>query len=737
MRTHVARPIPEPPPVTKQVLLLNLIAPEGFALGGEHPLRMQKRYRFGVATADHQCEAYNGQDDVRDVWERVRGLTPRGKATDFWNRYREDVDLARGLGCSAFRLSLSWARLEPEAGIWDESVFAHYREVLQYMRDAQMMTVVTLHHNTWPLHVQAAGNGAGLLDSHFPARMAAYASQVASRLGDLIDYYVTLNEPSQLVYGFIKGFWMRAYPMPPGLEPGASGERQMDAVLQLIPNLFRAHARAREAIRAVQPQALVGSNPLVLGLPRWLQRLVDRNATHLKSPEQARRRGKLLAEHGFVDSGQVDISIAQLTMTQKRMHRVFFSEPYLLVHLAVLHRAAASLPADLLEWKGRAGVVEDTPAAEMSGGIFTAADVRYYAQTDAAVQALREGTIDAVFHDDVMLRQYSADPFAISLIPAHPHAYGVAVALGSRSLLDAVDRALRKYKKSHPELPEGHNRNTLASTDLAGPEPDRSLEAIRKRGILRVGVRPGVEGLCACDDRGNYSGMEPDLARCIAAEIFGSEHAPVRFVPVTGNRRLNATRSPLHVFDGLRKSIGMFGTLVGTNWWNLGMAGRLPEFLCPRECVGALDFAGVDYYWGIPSFWPNELHRLSAAAECHYAMAPVWPSVLDDILRETEELFPGKPIIVIENGCVTNADGFSRARYLEAHIAQVDRAVQRGSPVVAYLCWSITSNREWGLPFDDSSDFGLYHIDLDRDPNLTRVPTEASKTYAEIIASHK
>ncbi|MGH7716273.1 MAG: family 1 glycosylhydrolase, partial [Vulcanimicrobiaceae bacterium] len=132
-------------------------------------------FRFGVATADHQCEAYTGQDDIRDAWERVRGLTARGKATDFWNRYKEDVDLARGLGCRAFRFSLSWARVEPEPGTWDDATFAHYRDVLQYMRDAGMVTIVTLHHNTWPLHVQAAGNGAGLLDPGFPGRLAAYA----------------------------------------------------------------------------------------------------------------------------------------------------------------------------------------------------------------------------------------------------------------------------------------------------------------------------------------------------------------------------------------------------------------------------------------------------------------------------------------------------------------------------------------------------------------------------------
>ena len=69
---------------------------------------------FGVATADHQCEAYEARwEDIRDRWERERELTPRGRATDFWVRYREDVELARRLGCTAFRFSVAWARVEP------------------------------------------------------------------------------------------------------------------------------------------------------------------------------------------------------------------------------------------------------------------------------------------------------------------------------------------------------------------------------------------------------------------------------------------------------------------------------------------------------------------------------------------------------------------------------------------------------------------------------------------------
>ncbi|MGA8097554.1 MAG: family 1 glycosylhydrolase [Candidatus Cybelea sp.] len=714
---------------------------------------MACKLEFGVATADHQCEAYDQCDDVRDVWERVRGLIARGKATDFWNRFREDVELARGLGCGVFRLSLSWARLEPQPGVWSDEAFAHYRDVLQAIRDAGMSAVVTLVHNTWPLHVQAAGSGAGPLDPGFPDRVARFATEIAQRLGDLIDDYLTLNEPNQLVYGWIKGFWMRAYAIPPGQPPYESGDAQMDDVLTLIPNLFRAHFKARDAIRHIRPSARVGANPLVLGLPRWLQRWIDRNATHLQSPEDAKRQAARIAQSAIVEGGRVDCTIAQLTMTQERLQHAFFSEPYYCTHLAVLHSSTFALPAETQAWRGRVAVVADTLPATIVGGWFPAATISYVNAMHDAVEALKQGKADAVFDDDVTLRQYAVDALRITQLPGAPQYFAVAMALGSRSLLNIVDRAIRELRRDRPEIPNAFNRKTVAHIGREEeaeaekqrdvPDMDRSVARIRRRHRLRVGVHPGVPGLCvespfdsAQGDkkRRQYAGLEPDIARRIARLIFGDPDR-VEFVPLHGLERIGATRSSwLHAFFALRKSLAIFTTLLGTNWWNLGMAGKLPEFLCPRECVGTLDFVGLDYYWGVPSFWPRDLHRLSAASDFQYQNAPVWPDALGMILVEAAREFPGKPIIVVENGCVVRAGGVGRPDYLTEHVKQVRKAVERGAPVDAYICWSITSNREWGLPFDDGSDFGLYHIDLDTDPELKRVPTDSSRTYARLIA---
>ena len=41
------------------------------------------------------------------------------------------------------------------------------------------------------------------------------------------------------------------------------------------------------------------------------------------------------------------------------------------------------------------------------------------------------------------------------------------------------------------------------------------------------------------------------------------------------------------LFEAPHRFFALFSTLLNPNWWSLGMAGRLPDFLCPRECIGA------------------------------------------------------------------------------------------------------------------------------------------------------
>jgi beta-glucosidase/6-phospho-beta-glucosidase/beta-galactosidase/ABC-type amino acid transport substrate-binding protein len=723
---------------------------------------LPESFMFGVATADHQCEAYDSRyEDIRDVWERRRALTIRGQATDFWHRYAEDIALAKSLGCKMFRFSIAWSRVEPKPGEFNEEAFEHYRQVIETIRSHNMEPMATLHHFTHPIHVEARG---GLTGPEFPSIFASYAKEVAQRLGPLVRYWISFNEPSQLIYGYVKPWWERAYFMPPGLDRGATIADQMTAVQKLMQNLFLAHTRARTILKQANPDAQVGANPMLLGLPLWLQKLVDRNVTNLRRPEDFVAQGKRFSERTLLEKGQVDVVIATLTMTQDRHQQVAFSETYYQAGQFLLVKSASTIQRlEDLDRKPVA-VVKSTTAESAINWLIPAANVQVVDNYDDALRALDYEQISAILADDTILlgtaEQY---PGKYRLVGKNGEGlteenYAAAVAKGDRELLNAVDIAVRNFKESGawaasyarhfpgqpvPELPRAGRRSTLADiTNQAGgqslvsnkPLSKPLLRGIQNRGYLIVAVKDNVPGFGYRDPQtGEFSGLEIDLARAVAQQIFGDPNK-VKFQAVTTQERLPVLRSLVRIFDPIFKIFSALSSSLTSNWWHLGMAGKLPTFLCPEECVGQQDFVGFDYYWGISNLRLNRIQQLMDAAFGRFGNAPVWSGVLYDMLKFHAQLFPGKEIMIVENGCVDVADKVvKREEYIRQHIQQVQRARQDGVNVVGYVSWCITSNREWGLKFGPDSDFGLYHVQLDHDPELKRQPSAAATVYRDII----
>ncbi|MBV8279017.1 MAG: family 1 glycosylhydrolase [Verrucomicrobia bacterium] len=572
-----------------------------------------------------------------------------------------------------------------------------------------MIPLITLHHFTWPNHIQRRG---GIIARQFPEWFSAYVSRVLDSLGDRVTHWVTFNEPNLLAYGYIKPWWQEDFVVPPGYTDETSLEEQIENVSKLMRNLFVANRLARTLIKAKNPAAQVGSNPFILGLPSWLQAWLDWRATSARDHSKMLHRARGIAERRIAPTA-VDVVLSQFVPTATRRKKVSFSQPYGQAAQRLLFRRDRVFSSQRdLDGK-RVGFIRGSTAQPMLVKNMPAVVPVSFETHAEALASLQTGGVDALVGDDAAYEavgipgniEYGPDLLAEQV-------YAAGVAQGNPDLLALVNAVIAE-KPTPPGIQTG----------------DGSLIArIRKRGVLRVGILPDQRSVAGA----SQLTAERKIAAGIAERIFG-DREKVKYVELTLAKRVEAL-VPWDDFLGrILKGISVVTTVLNSNWWHLGMGGKLPEFLCPRDCVGQQDYVGLDYYWGVSLLEFRRLHQLIEATMSNFSDAPVDPPGLLRALRRLSRWFRQSEIWIIENGCIEMADGFTRANYLTEHIKQVELARAEGIPVSAYICWSITSNREWGLPFTKASDFGLYRIDLDTDPELKRYATDSSTVYKNAI----
>src|SRR5690606_39393312 len=69
-----------------------------------------------------------------------------------------------------------------------------------------------------------------------------------------------------------------------------------------------------------------------------------------------------------------------------------------------------------------------------------------------------------------------------------------------------------------------------------------TLEQIVERGEVNCGVTTGLAGFSNPDSEGNWTGLDADICRAVAAAILGDAEA-VNFVPATAQQRFQVLQS--------------------------------------------------------------------------------------------------------------------------------------------------------------------------------------------------
>ncbi len=122
----------------------------------------------------------------------------------------------------------------------------------------------------------------------------------------------------------------------------------------------------------------------------------------------------------------------------------------------------------------------------------------------------------------------------------------------------------------------------------------QTLKNVKDRGALVCGVSQGITGFSNPDDKGNWTGLDVDFCRAIAAAIF-NDPSKVKFVPLSAKDRFTALQSS-----------------------EIDVLARNSTWTSSRDTSLGLNFAAVNYYDG-QGFMVRKALKVNSALELNGA----------------------------------------------------------------------------------------------------------------------
>lgn len=122
----------------------------------------------------------------------------------------------------------------------------------------------------------------------------------------------------------------------------------------------------------------------------------------------------------------------------------------------------------------------------------------------------------------------------------------------------------------------------------------QTLKTVKDRGVLSCGVSQGLPGFSSPDDKGNWTGLDVDVCRALAAAIF-NDPTKVKYVPTSAKDRFTALQS------------GEIDVLSRNTTWTIS-----------RDTSLGANFTGVTYYDG-QGFMVKKSLKVNSALELNSA----------------------------------------------------------------------------------------------------------------------
>jgi len=220
-------------------------------MNDKKPIRFElgfpKDFMWGTSMSSHQVEGNNILNDWW-AWEHKGKVLNRqisGDACNHYYLYKRDFEMMKNMHHNAHRLSIEWSRIEPNEGEFNKEELRHYRKVIQELVNLGITPIVTLHHFTLPYWFAKKG---GFLQVDARKIFERYIRRVVSELGDLVKYWITINEPYVYAnFGYLEGKW------PPG-------EKNIFKLIRVLRALFYIHLDSYKTIKEIYKRNHWGSS---------------------------------------------------------------------------------------------------------------------------------------------------------------------------------------------------------------------------------------------------------------------------------------------------------------------------------------------------------------------------------------------------------------------------------------------------------------------------------------------
>jgi beta-glucosidase len=215
-------------------------------------LEFPKDFIWGTATASYQVEGAGHEggrsECIWDTFSRKPGAVYAGEngevACDQYHRYAEDIALMADLGFKSYRFSIAWSRIIPAGtGNVNPEGVAYYRKLCEELHKKGIKACATIYH--WDLP-QALEDKGGWTERSITGAFEEYAKVCFAQLGELVDQWITINEPFCIAYlGYLFGVH-------------APGIRDTQKAIRAVHHINLAHGLAVQAYRKTGLKAPIG-----------------------------------------------------------------------------------------------------------------------------------------------------------------------------------------------------------------------------------------------------------------------------------------------------------------------------------------------------------------------------------------------------------------------------------------------------------------------------------------------